>query len=498
MKLIGTVLRHVGAATLLACAGATGAIAASAVEEAEYYSLLTVPIPQGVVLEAGAIQRMPDGLVAVSTRLGDIYLVEGAFENPPTAAKFHHYASGLHEVLGLTTKGDGWLYATQRGEVTRMKDVDGDRRADVFETVNDGWGITGDYHEYAFGSKFDPEGNIWVVLCLTGSFSSEIDFRGWCLRITPDGKAIPTCSGIRSPGGIGTNYLGDMFYTDNQGPWNGSCGLKHLKPGSFMGHPGGNKWYPLAPNLGARPVDPVSNSRWHIEAKRIPEYMPAAVIFPYNKMGQSASGIANDGSGGKFGPFANQLFVGDQTHSTIMRVALEKVNGRYQGACFPFREGFASGCLSVEMMPDGSLFVGGTDRGWGARGGKPFALQRLVWTGKTPFEIHEMRARPDGFELTFTEPVDPATVSAVQSYRLSTYTYLYRADYGSPEVDPTKPTVTAAIPGADGRSVRLVVEGLQEGHIHELHLPGVRSAKGKALLHPIGYYTMNQIPSGTQ
>ena len=39
---------------------------------------------------------------------------------------------------------------------------------------------------------------MWVVLCLTGSFTSESTFRGWCLRITPDGKSIPTCSGIRS------------------------------------------------------------------------------------------------------------------------------------------------------------------------------------------------------------------------------------------------------------------------------------------------------------
>ena len=29
------------------------------------------------------------------------------------------------------------------------------RQTDFFETVSDGWGITGDYHEYAFGSKFD-------------------------------------------------------------------------------------------------------------------------------------------------------------------------------------------------------------------------------------------------------------------------------------------------------------------------------------------------------
>ena len=38
--------------------------------------------------------------------------------------------------------------------------------------------------------------------------------------------------------------------------------------------------------------------------------------------------------------------------------------------------------------------------GWGARGGKRFALDRLVWTGNTPFEVHEMRIQSDGFEPT--------------------------------------------------------------------------------------------------
>ena len=52
---------------------------------------------------------------------------------------------------------------------------------------------------------------------------------------------------------------------------------------------------------------------------------------------------------------------------------------------FAFLKGYDSGNLSVAFAPDGSLFVGGTDRGWGARGGKPFSLQRTRWTGKTPF-----------------------------------------------------------------------------------------------------------------
>ena len=98
--------------------------------------------------------------------------------------------------------------------------------------------------------------------------------------------------------------------------------------------------------------------------------------------------------GGKFGPFEKQMFVCDQSASTVMRVFLEKVNGRYQGVCFPFRQGFASGNLALLQAPSGSLFVGGTNRGWGSRGPKPYSLERLDWTGKVPFEVLEMKASP--------------------------------------------------------------------------------------------------------
>src|SRR5207244_10413480 len=178
-----------------------------------------------------------------------------------------------------------------------------------------------------------------------------------------------------------------------------------------------------------------------------------------------------------------------------VRGFLRKIDGRYQGACFPFRQGFGSGNVPVRFARDGSLIAGGTSRGWGSRGTKPFAVERLVWTGKTPFEIHEMRARPDGFELTFTQPVERASAGDLKSYKMNTFTYIYRAEYGSPEVDQTTPKVTRAEVGADGKSVRLYVSGLQEGHIHELRAPGVRSAGGLPLLHPEAYYTLNYIPT---
>lgn len=470
---------------------------AEAPKESDYYTITNLPAPEGASIEGGAIELLPDGKVAVCTRRGQVWIIENAAGHPDKPAKWTLFAEYLHEPLGLAWR-DGWLYVVQRPEVTRLKDEDGDGRADLFETVSDGWGIKGDYHEYTFGSQFDKEGNLWCVLCLTGSFTAEALYRGWVLRVSHDGKLIPTASGVRSPGGIGFNAVGDVFYTDNQGAWNGSSSLKWVKPGSFQGNPNGNIFFEFANGaIGERPKDPPyaeGGSRMVKERENIAELVPPAVILPHQKVGNSPTGIVPDLTKGKFGPFAGQVFVGEQTHSKIHRVFLEKVNGLYQGAMFPFLEGFKSGNIGLRLSDDGQLYTSGSDRGWGARGGMPYNFERVDWTGKTPFEIHEMRALSDGFELTFTQPIDKA--SAVDSaFKMEAYTYLYQKAYGSPEVDQVKPKVTVASVAEDGKSLKLKVEPLTKGHVHELHADGIKAAEGGfGLLHPQAYYTLNEIP----
>ena len=100
------------------------------------------------------------------------------------------------------------------------------------------------------------------------------------------------------------------------------------------GHPAGNKWYDQAPNMGPRPADPTGGQagRRHLDAQRIPQYVPPAVTFPYKKMGQSVTAVMLDASGGAFGPFAGQFFVADYSLAIVMRAEMEKVNGVYQGA----------------------------------------------------------------------------------------------------------------------------------------------------------------------
>jgi Domain of Unknown Function (DUF1080)/Prolyl oligopeptidase family len=464
----------------------------TAEEEAKYYKLVDIPLPKELAIEAGSFEVMPDGKqLAIATRRGDILLVEGAFDAHPEP-KFKTFASGLDEVFGMAYR-DGAFYLTQQTEVTRVTDTDQDGRADQFDTLSDVWGFR-NYHEFSFGSKPDRDGNIWVALCLSESYNSKVPFRGWCLKITPDGKTIPICSGIRSPCGIGPNEHGVMFYAESQGPWNGSCSLKVLEPGGFMGHPISYNWYELAPEMGKAPVEPNTPSRMEIERKRVKELVPYAVVFPYIRMGRSISGFMVDETGGKFGPFENQIFIGDFSLGVVMRATTEKVNGVWQGACYPFREGFDTGLLAVQFTPGGSLIAGGTNRGWPVRGPKAYSVQRLDWTGLVPFEIKEINARPTGFEIAFTKPVDREIASRPEVFQLKTFTHIYHAGYGSPEVDQTVPKAVAATVSADGMKVEIKVDGLVQGHVHDFYLPDLRSSDGEKLLHASAYYTLNEIP----
>ncbi len=137
--------------------------------------------------------------------------------------------------------------------------------------------------------------------------------------------------------------------------------LKAVSPRSFHGHPASFHWYQHSPELGPVPEMPQSGTRIATEKNLVKQLVPYAVIFPYIRMGRSITGFNVDRTQGKFGPFENQLFLGDYTQSILMRATTEKVNGVWQGACYPFREGLSTGILNVEFTPGGKLLCGGTN-----------------------------------------------------------------------------------------------------------------------------------------
>ncbi len=460
--------------------------------EREYYPIVNIPLPRDTVIEAGAFEVLPDRRVAVGTRHGEIFLVDGVDEPKPNPA-FHRFATGLDEIFGLAWKDDAFR-VTQSCELTRVSDTDRDGVADRFETISDAWGYA-NYHEYAFGSKPDPDGNQYIALGLSASYHSHALNRGFIMKVAPGGKTTAFATGLRSPGGIGFDEHGALFYVESQGPWNCSCSLKAVSPGSFHGHPASFNWYPFAPELGPVPEEPKSGSRVVTEKERVKQLVPYAVIFPYIRMGRSITGFVVDRTGGRFGPFENQLFVGDYTQSILMRATTEKVNGVWQGACYPFREGLSTGILSVAFTPAGNLICGGTNRGWPVRGIKPFALERLEWSGRMPFEINRITIEPEGFKVTFTKPVDAETGRDLKSWIASAFTHPYHGAYGGPEIEQHRPTVTSVALADDGLSARVTLDRLRKGFVYEFDLAGLRSRDNEALLHRNAFYTVNEIPS---
>jgi hypothetical protein len=433
--------------------------AQEAAKEEDFFRIARVSVPENVMLEVGGLVTFPNGDLGISTRRGDVYIVQ----NPTGARPFYRkFATGLHEILGLEYK-DGALYCAQRGELTKLVDTDNDGKADLYETVAS-WPVSGHYHEYSFGPKLAPDGAFFVSGNV--AFGSEewwrgesrVPWRGWIFKVTPGGQIEPWATGVRSPAGLGM-IDGELFYTDNQGDWVGSGGVWHVKKGAFMGHPAGLRWagLPHSPvkltteqlyakvdarqikNAQGRYIKPenVVNEKFVtlVDVKKdIPVLNLPAVWLPHAVLGISNSEIVKIPQG-VFGPFAGQLLVGDQGQSKIMRVFMEKVAGEYQGAAWDFRAGFQAGVLRMSWAKDGSLFVGQTDRGWGSAGEASMGLQRLVYNNQVPFEMRAVRAMPDGFEIEFTKPVDKKSAENLSSYEVESFTYKYHPVYGSPPVN---------------------------------------------------------------
>lgn len=490
-------------------------------KEEDFFKIMKVSAPEGTILEVGGLTMLPNGNLGVSTRRGDVFIVEN-----PTSLRpyFRKFASGLHEVLGLAYK-DGALYCAQRGELTKLVDTNKDGKADIYETVY-AWPLSGHYHEYSFGPKIAPDGSFFV----TGNVAfgneqwwrgeSRVPWRGWTMKISPDGKMEPWATGMRSPAGLGM-IDGELFYSDNQGEYVGSGGIWHVKKGIFAGHPAGLRWtsLPGSPvkltteqfnakldprdikDANGKAIKPenVVNEKFLTKAdlkKDFPQLQMQAVILPHTILGISNSEIVKIPDDA-FGPFAGQLLVGDQGQSKISRVVMEKVKGEYQGVAFEFRSGFQSGVLRMVWAPDNSLFVGETNRGWGSAGEANAGLQRLVWNNAIPFEMKTVRAMPDGFEIEFTKPVNRSSAEDLASYSIESLTYKYHPVYGSPPVNIENPVIKGVKVSEDGLTARLVVEGLRETYVHNISLEGVREQENSySLVHTNAFYTLNNIPEG--
>lgn len=436
------------------------------------------PLPKEANLLVTGMDFLPNGDLAVCTWPGEVWVIEGA-QGAPAGAKYRRFARGLAEPMGLAVR-DGKIYVGTKQGLYRLE---GNGEADLFECLNQSWGYTGSYNAFVYGPVFDKAGN-FILASAGHSGRWDSAYMGWALRISSDGKKLDSiCSGLREPNGIGTfGPDRDVFVSENQGQWMAACKLNHVTPGKFYGHP--SAW-------------PAPQEEYGKHTR----FDPPAVWFPY-KLARSTTGLVEI-TDDRFGPFKGQLMVGDFQNAIVTRVQLEKVNGEYQGAVWPFLKQFQSGVNRLVYGPDGKLYVGGCQapRSWTAVAPQEFALERVSYTGKLPFEVKEVHALRDGFELTFTQPVEVKAAADPESYDVTQYGYKYHAKYGSPEYDhdgkenaATVIKVAAATVSPDKLKVRLKLEGWKAGYVTMVRSLDVKNAAGESLVNDTFWYTLNQLP----
>lgn len=386
------------------------------------YSVETIDLPKDVPFHITGLDTSKNKEVFVATRLGEVWRLK--------QGNWTKFADGLHEPTGLMVEEDGSIIVAQKPELTRLVDINNDGQADDYIQITDDWNFHDNYHEFTFGPVKDKAGNYYGTLNLShgapksfslGTMGSAGGYRGWAFKVNTKGQFEPFAYGLRSPAGIGISPQDELFFTDNQGDWVETSKLHLLQENKFYGHPIPLIDHPDYNKDKIRSMTPADFDK--LREKPV-------VWIPHIEVANSPGNPEWDTTEGQFGPFKGQIFIGDQTQSNVFRVMLDKVNGQYQGAVMNFVGGMQSGNIRTRFDSQGDLWVGQTARGWGAKGGKPFGLEKIVWDGTNPFEVLDIKLTKSGFKINFTEAVDPNTVSA-NKIAISEWNYKYSGEYGS-------------------------------------------------------------------
>jgi cytochrome c len=420
-----------------------------------------------------------DGRAVISTwdSLGAVYILDNLKQNDPEKITYKRIATGLAEPLGLKVVNDQ-IYVLQKQELTKLIDHDGDQITDEYETICNGWTVSGNFHEFAFGLAY-KEGFFYFALAIgiePGGKSSnpQMPDRGKVIKVSKkDGSFELLAHGLRTPNGIGVGVDGELFIADNQGDWLPSCKIVHVKKGAFY---------------GSRAVD-------FKGTEGLTETQPV-VWLPQDEIGNSPSQPLYIDKG----VYKGQMMHGEITHGGIKRVFAEKVNGAYQGVVFRFIQGLEAGVNRLAWSPDGQLYVGeiGVSGNWGhmtKNGMGKFGLQRLKFNGKTTFEMLAIRAKTNGIEIEFTEPLRKGDGLNPKDYLIKQWWYKPTENYGGPKMDEETLQIKSANVSTDRKKVFLEIDGIKEKHLIYVRLLNHFISTGnQAIWTTEAWYTMNQIP----
>ena len=435
-------------------------------------------LPLATTIMPTAITCLPDGRLALTSLRGHVWLAEDR-DGDGLHEQLQMFEEGLAAPFGILADGDS-LIVSHKPEILRLRDTDGDGRADQREVVAAGWGYSDNYHDWTTGLIRDAEQNLFVGLGTDhGQKERSRDrdrWRGTVLRIDPSGIPSPVAWALRYPMGLAFDSRGHLFATDNQGIQNTFNEINHIRSGQRYGVPS------QADHSQGVPDETAAIQIPHPWTRSV----NSVLFLPQDSRWQ---GLAGHGIGCEY----DLRF--------LIRFTIQDVDGVLQGAAYPFSRPMQDaggsnfiGPMCSAVSPEGDLYIGCIrDSGW--QGGlNTGAITRLSPEPETlPNGIQEVTATATGFRVTFFGPIDQVAGSDLTSYTMRGYTRVWAGSYATPDSDEHSCTVQSVQPGEDGRTVLLRVRDLKPGHVYQLNLTGPLAAS-QPLWPAEAHYSLKSIP----
>ena len=466
----------------------------------QYYDIENIPIPKEIDPQVGGLQVMDDGRVALAFHRGEVMIYA------PKTKSWTKFAHGLHEPLGVMQENENTLVVMQKPELTRLIDEDKDGKADLYQTVSDDFGMSGNYHEFAFGPAKDSQGNYYIALNVASNFAgifqhirgefnpigpsrkmmtnwrndewknvnkheagrmfAKVPYRGWVLKVTPDGRTLPFASGFRSPNGLFVDKQDRLWVTDNQGDWLGTSPLYHVEEELFYGHPASLIW-----EKGWK-KDPVKMPASELNAMRT---LPAA-LFPQGELANSPTQPVATTKPELFGLPEGELLIGDMNQARLIRFLPDEVNGVKQGTLIPFLESneFGIGNNRMDFDESGSLWVGKTHLGWAGDEG----VRKVSWNKQPMLIVEQVSQSKEGFIMHFSQPIN---IDLLQ-LQVSSHHYHYHKEYGSEKLDLQQIGINNVVLSEDKRSLTIDLAAMPAKRLYTLELKKLVSESGAPLM----------------
>jgi hypothetical protein len=265
--------------------------------------------------------------------------------------------------------------------------------------------------------------------------------------VSKDGKTLERMvTGFRWPNGMGMSRKGVWTFSDQQGTWVPASRIDILEKGGFYGFM----------NSHHRKVKPTT-------------YDGPLCWIPH-KVDNSSAGQVWVESGGKWGPFEDQMLHLSYGKCKMFLVLQEKVGEHNQAGVVEVPvDKFASGAMRGRFSKhDGQLYVSGL-KGWQTSGARDGCFQRVRYTGKPTRLPAGLSVGKTTVTVTFAEPLDKAAAEDLESWSAERWNYRWTRGYGSKEYSVKNPAktghdaveITAAKVSADNKTVTLTMTDLK-------------------------------------